>query len=125
MPEAGAACYSRRVTPKEIAAVVEGSFICGEEHERELAYAFAADLMSDVLTLTQEEVLFITGLVAPQTIRTSVVSDIHTILVVRGKPIPRSIVALAEENDITIIASRFSMYRASGELYRAGLRAIF
>lgn len=113
------------MTPRQIAETVEGTFVAGEPCEREVGYAFAADLMSDVLTLTHEDVLFITGLVAPQTIRTAVVSDIHTILVVRGKPVPRSIIDLAEENDICMITSPYSMYRASGELYRAGLKPVF
>jgi predicted transcriptional regulator len=113
------------VTAKQIATIVNGTFVCGESNDDELLYAFAADLMSDVLTLTEENVLFITGLVAPQTIRTAVVSDIHTILVVRGKAVPKSIIDLAEDNGICIMTSPFSMYRASGELYRAGLAPVF
>lgn len=100
--------------------------MCGKEYnDREVDYAFAADLMSDVLTLTNDNVLFITGLVAPQTIRTAVVSDIHTILVVRGKQVPESIVQIARENDIVLIASPYTMYRASGLLFGDGLRAIY
>ncbi len=81
--------------------------------------------MSDVLTLTQDNVLFITGLVAPQTIRTAVISDIDTILFVRGKSVPQSVVALATENEVTLMSSAHSMYRACGELYKAGLRAVY
>lgn len=113
------------MTAREIATIVNGSFVCGEGNDTTVDYAFAADLMSDVLTITEEDVLFITGLVAPQTIRTAVVSDIHTILVVRGKSVPRDIVDLAEEDDICMIRTTFSMYRASGELYRAGLKPVF
>ena len=93
--------------------------------DREVEFAFAADLMSDVLTLTHENVLFITGLIAPQTIRTAVVSDVHMVLVVRGKQIPASIVDLANENELCLLSSPFSMYRASGELYKAGLAPIY
>lgn len=114
------------MTAEKIARIVEARFVCGESlADRELDYAFASDLMSDVLTLTQENVLFITGLVAPQTIRTAMVSDIHTILVVRGKSLPRTIIELAEQNELTVMTSSFSMYRASGELYKAGLSAVF
>lgn len=81
--------------------------------------------MSDVLTLTSNNVLFITGLCAPQTIRTAVVADIQTILIVRGKSIPASLVELAAENEITLIRTTFSMYRACGVLYAAGLKPIF
>jgi len=114
------------VTVQQIADIVEGTIVCGQaDDERTVEFAFAADLMSDVLTLTHENVLFITGLIAPQTIRTAVVSDIHTILVVRGKPIPKAIVDLAEENEIALITTPWSMYRTSGELYRAGLSPVF
>lgn len=114
------------VTIQRVAELVEGRFVCGAEHaQREVDYAFAADLMSDVLTLTSDNVLFITGLVAPQTIRTAVVSDIHTILVVRGKQVPDSIVQIANENDIVILASPYTMYRASGVLFGDGLKAVY
>ena len=114
------------MTTDQIASVVGARIVCGEpENDQDIAYAFASDLMSDVLTLTQEHVLFITGLVAPQTIRTAVISDISTILFVRGKNVPQSIVALAKENDMTVMTSAYSMYRACGELYKAGLHAIY
>lgn len=113
------------MTVQEVATLVEAEFLCGESCEREVHYAFAADLMSDVLTLTHEDVLFVTGLVAPQTIRTAVVSDISTILVVRGKTVPKAILDLARENEICVLRTRFSMYRASGELYRAGLKPVY
>ena len=113
------------MTPGEIANTVEGTFVAGEPCERDVTFAFSAALMSDVLTLWHEDVLFITGLVTPQTIRPAVVSDIHTILVVRGKPVPKSIIDLAEENEICMIVTPYSMYRASGELYKAGLAPVF
>lgn len=114
------------MTVQQIADIVEGTVVREQvDDEPTVEFAFAADLMSDVLTLTHENVLFITGLVAPQTIRTAVVSDIHTILVVRGKPIPKAIVDLAEENEIALITTPWSMYRTSGELYKAGLAPVF
>ncbi|MFW6313592.1 MAG: DRTGG domain-containing protein [Spirochaetota bacterium] len=114
------------MTVQQIADIVEGTIVCGQaDSGRTVEFAFAADLMSDVLTLTHEHVLFITGLVAPQTIRTAVVSDIHTILIVRDKPVPKAIIDLAEENEISLIVSPWSMYRASGELYKSGLAPVF
>ena len=114
------------MTAQEVAELVQGTFCSGEAHgEKSLQYAFAADLMSDVLTLTSNNVLFITGLCAPQTIRTAVVADIHTILIVRGKSVPASLTRLAAENEITIIQTPFSMYRACGALYAAGLKPVF
>ena len=113
------------MTIKEVAAAVNGTIVTGADTGHEIEFAFASDLMSDVLTLTHENVLFLTGLVAPQTVRTALVSDINVILIVRGKAVPRSIIDLANENEIALIATTFSMYRASGVLFAEGVEAIF
>ena len=114
------------MTANDVAHQVQGTFLTGQDSEgRQLQYAFASDLMSDVLTLTSNGVLFITGLCAPQTIRTAVVADIHTVLLVRGKNVPPSLVTLAKENEVTLIQSPYSMYRACGALYQAGLQPVF
>jgi predicted transcriptional regulator len=109
-----------------VATLVEGEILTGEEGaDRPLTLAFASDLMSDVLTLTSNGVLFVTGLCAPQTIRTASVADIHTVLLVRGKPVPETVVALARESGITLLATPFSMYRTCGVLHAAGLKPIY
>lgn len=108
-----------------VAELIDGTVITGGTRDYDVEYGFASDLMSDVLTLTADHGLFITGLVAPQTIRTAVVSDINVILFVRGKSVPESIVTLAEENEIVVITTARSMFRASGELYAAGLKPAF
>jgi hypothetical protein len=113
------------MTIQEIAAAVEGTVLTGADLDYEVEYGFASDLMSDVLTLSHEYVLFLTGLVAPQTIRTAIVSDIQVVLFVRGKAVPPPIVDLAAENDICLIATGYSMFRASGALAAAGISPIF
>ena len=114
------------MTVDQIAGIVSGRIVCGSDHgDRGIDFAFAADLMSDVLTLTHDNLLFITGLVTAQTIRTAVVADIRVVLIVRGKSVPQSIIDLARDNDVVLIATDHSMYRASGELYAAGLQPIY
>ena len=40
------------MTIEEVAALVQGEIICGDSFkDREVAYVFASDLMSDVLTI--------------------------------------------------------------------------
>lgn len=53
---------------QEIADLVEAKFITGaDQAEREVSLAFAADLLSDVLAMVQEEgVLLITGMTTPR-----------------------------------------------------------
>jgi hypothetical protein len=114
------------MTVDEILSATHGSVRCGDDYRsRLLHYAFASDLMSDVLTVTEDGILLITGLATVQTIRTATMADIDTVLLVRGKRAPAGMVSLAEENDMVVIESPFSMFRASGELFSKGLSAIF
>jgi hypothetical protein len=49
--------------------------------------AFASDLMSDVLTLKNDNLVLITGLATLQTIRTAEMADINCIIFVRNKKV--------------------------------------
>jgi serine kinase of HPr protein (carbohydrate metabolism regulator) len=103
---------------------VEGELVCGSP-DRRVNFAFASDLLSDVLTVTVDELLFITGLATAQAIRTSIVSDISSVLLVRGKRATPDMIQLATENDITVIRSPYTMYRASGVLFSRGLKPVY
>ncbi|MDR2130748.1 MAG: hypothetical protein LBP56_06235 [Odoribacteraceae bacterium] len=95
------------------------------QQEREVKYAFAADLMSDVLRLDASEVILITGLANPQVIRTAEMSDIPLILFVRGKGVTPEMIALAQESNISLLRCKQSMFKACGELYAAGLQPLY
>ncbi len=98
----------------------------GDIHSsREVAFGFTSDLMSDVLTQLNEDILLITGLANTQSIRTAVLSDIHTLLFVRGKKPTAQMIELAREHDITLLTSPFSAFKASALLYTEGLLPIF
>jgi predicted transcriptional regulator len=112
------------MTTGELIASVEAKVLCGSEH-LEVEFGVASDLLSDVLTVTADRVLFLTGLATTQSIRTAIVSDISAVLIVRGKRATPDMIELAEENDITLIESPFSMFRAAAVLYEAGLKAVY
>jgi serine kinase of HPr protein (carbohydrate metabolism regulator) len=97
------------------------------EHEAdaELTYAFASDLMSDVLTLDNDDVLLITGLSNTQAIRTAEMSDISTVILARNKKASFEMIQLANENGINIVESEWSVFRISGELFKHGVKAIY
>lgn len=110
----------------DIITLVEGTIVCSSGDEsREVASAFASDLMSDVLTLLADNMLLITGLSNIQAIRTAEMADISQILFVRDKQPTEKMVQLAVETGITLITTRYSLYRASGILYGNGLPAVF
>jgi predicted transcriptional regulator len=95
------------------------------ETDKELDKAFSSDLMSDVLTLDEENILLITGLANLQLVRTAEMADIHAVLLARGKQATPDIIKLANENGLIIIETPFSIYKASGILYSNGLKAVY
>lgn len=110
----------------DLASVVNGQVLTGMiNQEVELEYAFASDLMSDVLTISKDKLLLITGLTNIQAIRTAEMADISTILFVRNKTVPPALIELAKENNIAILSCPGSMFRTSGQLFNAGLKPVF
>ncbi len=88
----------------------------------ELSAACGADLMSDVMAFVKEKVVLLTGLVNPQAIRTADLMDIKAVVFVRGKCPTDDLVAMAEENGMVLLSTKYSMFLACGRLYEAGLR---
>ncbi len=110
----------------EICSLLDGRIVCGTGNtDYEVTHAFASDLMSDVLTLNCHNPLLITGLANLQAIRTAEMSDIECIIFVRNKTITSEMISLAEELGMILISSPQTLFRASGELYRAGIKALF
>ncbi|HNX67030.1 MAG TPA: hypothetical protein PKH02_09130 [Bacteroidales bacterium] len=110
----------------DICEAVKGKLICGEDKvDVDIEYAFASDLMSDVLTIKSDSLLLITGLANLQTIRTAEMSDACCVLFVRNKTITDDMKQLAEESGIPLISCSITMFRAAGELYKAGLKPLF
>ncbi len=83
--------------------------------------ACGADLMSDVLAFTHAGTLLLTGLTNPQVVRTADMSGIRAVVFVRGKLPPPETIALAEQRNIPLLASRYTMYETCGRLYQSGL----
>lgn len=110
----------------DICSLVEGKVLCGEHRLSESAdCAFASDLMSDVLTVKKNNFLLITGLSNTQSVRTAEMCDAPYILLCRGKGVSEEMLELAKENDILLITSDFSMFKCSGLLYAAGVKAVY
>ncbi|MEJ5316890.1 MAG: DRTGG domain-containing protein [Tenuifilum sp.] len=110
----------------ELAQLVDGKVVCGHAMlDREIEYAFASDLMSDVLTVRADKLLLITGLANMQAVRTAEMADIPAIVFVRNKTISEDMIQLAEDNGIVLIESPFTMFRASGILYSKGVKPVY
>ncbi len=112
---------------EEARSIVEGRIFTDPSsvEKRRIEKAFASDLMSEVLTLLTDDLLLITGLNSLQSIRTAEMADIGAVLFVRGKEPDEKMVELAESSGIILLGSAFSMFRAAGVLYSAGLEPVF
>lgn len=111
---------------RDIAAAVQGEVICGAERlDENVDYAFASDLMSDVLTIKTDDFLLITGLANVQSVQTAEMSDVEYILFVRGKAVTDEMTSLAEDNGMVVIRTDYSMFKTSGILYGAGIKPVY
>lgn len=106
----------------EILSIIDGRVISRNvDLDKEAQMGCGSDLMSDVLAFTHEGTLMMTGLINPQVVRTADLAGIVAIVFVRGKLPPPETVALAEEKDIPLLASRYTMFETCGRLYQAGM----
>jgi len=109
----------------EIAALVNARVVSAFSDDKSIEYAFSSDLMSDVLTLDDGNILLITGLANIQLIRTAEMADIEVVLLARGKSATPEMIQLANENGLVILETSFSMFRTSGVLYANGLKPVY
>jgi hypothetical protein len=109
-----------------IASLLNARVICGKDKlQKEIGKAFASDLMSDVLTIESENLLLITGLANLQTIRTAEMSDISSIVLVRGKEASAEMIELAIQNNMILMECDGSMFKTAGLLYSAGIKPVY
>ena len=114
------------MTVSEIQVLLNAEVVCGEDKiSQAVDRAFASDLMSDVLTLQSNQIMLITGLCNIQTIRTMEMADLNTVIFVRGKKATEDMIAIAQENDMIVLQTEFSMFRTSGILWEAGVKPVF
>ncbi len=107
---------------RQVIELVEGRVVSeGANLEMEVTHGAGADLMSDALRFARENVLLITGLTNPQAVRTAEMVGIRAVLFVRAKLPPPETVAIARQAGIVLMATRYTMYEASGLLFQAGL----
>jgi len=85
-------------------------------------HAYAADLLSDVLALTDEQTTLITGTISPQVIRVAEILNVIAIVFVRGKRPAQDIIDYARRLGIPMLATRKTMFETCGLLYASGVR---
>ena len=109
------------MTVLEILKILDAEML-NEGDEKEILTACGSDLMSDVLAFVKDHTALLTGLTNLQVIRTAEMMDISVIVFVRGKRPADEIIQMAQERNITLLLTGYTMFIACGLLYVAGLR---
>ena len=106
----------------KIAELLSAEVYTGRELLETSVYsACGADMMSDVLAFVKDQSVLLTGLVNPQVVRTAEMMDMRCIVFVRGKKPDQTIIDLAKQANMVILATGLRMYCACGLLYSNGL----
>lgn len=114
------------MTLELLAECIDAKIINGKSTEvLNLEYAFASDLMSDVLTIDEHDPVLITGLSNLQTIRTAEMADIRVIILARGKKASTEMISLADESGIILLETPYSVFKTSGLLFAAGIKPLY
>ena len=110
----------------DLAEAIEGEILVGREQtDLIVARAFAADLLSDVLALTDgdERTALITGMTSPQVMRLAEILNIIAVVFVRGKLPPPTLIEHAERVQIPILTTRKTMFETCGLMFANGVQA--
>ncbi len=111
---------------RELVLLTQGRIVAGNSGaDVNIERAFSSDLMSDVLTLDDHQIVLITGLANVQLIRTVEMADIPVVLLCRNKNATPEMIQLSNEIGIVLIETPFSIFRVSGILYQNGLKPLY
>ena len=110
----------------EIIRLTEARLLAGDPDKLiQIERAFSSDLMSDVLTLDDHQIVLITGLANVQLIRTVEMADVPVVLLCRNKKSTLEMIDLANEIGIVLLESPYSIFRSSGVLFQNGLKPVY
>ena len=107
------------ITLCEVRDLLGAEVLNGDDLSIKIEDIGAADLLSDVLSLSKPGTLLLTGLISTQVIRTAIVADLCGVVFVRGKKPGDEILSLAKEAKIPVLATQLRMFDAAGRLYGA------
>ncbi len=93
--------------------------VVGEGSHRAIRRVVASDLMSDVLLVDDEDMLLLTSLASDQVLRTAQIVGAVGVIVVNGKALPSSMVAVANDLRLTLATCSLPKYEACVAVARA------
>ena len=109
----------------EIIEALNGKLLTGDVFlEKNITTCGASDLMSDILAGLSEGCVLLTGLTTIQVIRTAMVANVGAVVFVRDKTPPAEVIKLAEDNQLPLISSPYSMFVSCGRLHARKLTGL-
>lgn len=112
------------MTLRDVAKMLKAEVMCGDTLlDTVIRHAFGADLMSDVLTARGDDTILLTGLNNVQVLRTAEMVDIKGVVLVRGKRPGEDFLRLANELNMPVLLTSYTLFETCGLLYQAGVKA--
>ncbi|MDD2353758.1 MAG: hypothetical protein WCV43_00905 [Candidatus Caldatribacteriota bacterium] len=98
---------------KEIIDILDAEVLTGELHlDREIKEFAISDLLSDVLALSKDRFLLLTGLTTQQAVRTAEIAGGIGIVFVRGKTPEPGAIGMARSHHIPLLMTSMSTFDA-------------
>ena len=99
------------MTIVEIAEALQADVLVkGEGAHKAIRHVVASDLMSDVLLVDEDDLLLLTSLASDQVLRTAQIVGAVGVIVVNGKPLPSSMVNVANDLRMTLATCKLAKY---------------
>ena len=110
------------MTVNDVKEILNARVLAGEDQmDQEVRSACGSDMMSDVLAFSKDHSVLLTVLCNPQVIRTAEMLDIVCLVFVRGKVPDDSVIEMARDRGLVVLATGHRMFSSCGMLYAAGL----
>jgi serine kinase of HPr protein (carbohydrate metabolism regulator) len=110
---------------EEIRDTLKAEVIVGEDQLDDIIISGgAADLMEDVLAAAAKGCALLTGVTTEYVMETAKLTQVGTVVLVRGKTPPEKMVALARQFKIPLLITKYSLFVACGRLYMNGIRGL-
>lgn len=103
----------------DIVKVLDGTLVAGGASDRTVGAVVANDLMSDVLLNDSEDILLLTSLASDQAIRTANIVGAMCVVVHNAKPLPSTMVQVANSLGIPLVSSPLSKYESCVRIHAA------
>jgi predicted transcriptional regulator len=98
---------------KEIVSILDAEVLTGDSYlDREIEEFAVCDLLSDVLALSKDHFLLLTGLTTQQVVRTAEIAGGIGVVFVRGKTPEPGAIGMARSHNIPLLMTSMSTFEA-------------